>query len=159
MNHYDIVEWKLFKENLLDDRIRSKMEEHLMNCDECMEVFLSLIDENEIELAKEVVPPDFTDKVVNNIRNVRPIEKVHKKNKKTYNDYFIYYVAVASVAIFLTASGFFGRLVNKVPEISSRLNEEGIILRTNKIYDFSEKITRKTNEFVNNFNLNWIEED
>lgn len=159
MKHYDYVEWKLFKENLLQDEIYQEMEEHLLHCDECMDIFLSLISEKEIEAAEAIVPEDFTERVMKNIGNLRPIRKNHKGKKKFYDDFFIYYIAVASVAIILTAGGVFGKLVDSIPQIATSINMEESRLKTNAVYDFTKKITRETNKFVKNFNQNRIKED
>ncbi|NLV89636.1 MAG: hypothetical protein GX021_09795 [Tissierellia bacterium] len=158
MKHYDLVEWKLFKENLLQDQIYKEMEEHLISCDQCMEAFLALIDDKEIEMAEAIVPEDFTKNVMKNIENIRPIKKNQRK-KKTYNDFFIYYAAVASVAIILTASGFFGKMVDSIPQVATSINMEESKLKASTFYDFSKKITERTNRFVKNFNLNRIKED
>lgn len=153
MKHYDYVEWVLYKENLLDDRIHEEMEEHLYLCDDCMEIFLSLIDEQEIEEAGKFVPKDFTLRVVGKIENKKPAKKTIQKKvrHKPFNDLFLYYAAVASVAIIFTATGMFGRIVDIVPEISSNISLEESRLKTRKIYDFSEKITNQTSKFINNF--------
>ncbi|NLK43563.1 MAG: hypothetical protein GX300_04105 [Tissierellia bacterium] len=159
MKHYDLVEWKLFKENLLQDEIYKKMEDHLISCHECMEAFLSLIDDEEIEMAEAMVPEDFTKNVMKNIENIRPIRKNQKRNKKLSSDFFIYYGAVASVAIILTASGVFGKMVDSIPQIATNINMEESRLKADTIYGLSKKITRETNKFVNNFNLNRNKED
>ena len=154
MKHYDYVEWVLYKNNLLDDGIREEMEEHLYLCDECMEIFLSLIDEEEIQVAASIVPEDFTDKVMDNIKVIRPMKKPVKKRIKLTNDFFMYYVAVASVAIILTANGFFGRMVDAVPQIASNITMEDSRLKANTIYNISEKITNRTSSFINDFKFN-----
>lgn len=153
--HYDYVEWVLYKNNLLDAKLYEEMEEHLYICDQCMDTFLSLIDEQEVEVAEKFVPDDFTFKVRDNIKNVKPIRKLaqRKTKNKLFNDLFIYYVAVASVAIIFTATGTFGKIIDIVPQISSSISLKESKLNASKIYDFSEDITNKTSRFVNNFQL------
>ena len=154
MKHYDHVEWILYKNNLLDSKIYEEMENHLYLCDDCMEIFLSLIDEEEIDQAGIIVPEDFTGKVMDNFKNIRPLKNKIKKKSKITNDFFIYYTAVASVAIILTAGGFFGGLVDSVPQISASISAQENKIRTNGIYNFSEKITNRTSMFVNGFEIN-----
>ena len=67
MKHYDQVEWSLYKNNLLDEKIYEAMEEHLYECDQCLDTFLSLIDENEIEEAGKIVSEGFTDNLMINM--------------------------------------------------------------------------------------------
>lgn len=160
MKHYDYVEWVLYKHNLLDDKIYQEMKEHLLLCDECMEVFLSLIDEEDMDRAGAFIPEDFTYKVMNNIKNITPMKKkVKRPARKMSNDFFIYYAAVASVAIILTATGFFGKIVDTVPQIASNISMEESRFKANTIYNFTEKITNNTSMFINNFNLNRNKED
>ena len=159
MKHYDPVEWVLYKKNLLDDRIYEEMQDHLYLCDDCMETFLSLIDEEEISQAELIVAEDFTDKLMDGLGNIRPLKKKTKKKTKINNDFFIYYTAVASVAIILTAGGFFGGLVDSVPEITVNIPIQENRVKTNAIYELSEKITNRTAMFVNNFQFSKNKED
>jgi len=149
MKHYDYVEWVLYKKELLDDEIYNEMEEHLFLCDTCMEIFLSLIDEAEIEKVGDILPTDFTDKAMNNIKNIIPMKK--RTKKKVSNDFFIYYAAVASVAIILTAGGFFEKMLDTVPYISANISSQENNIKRDTIYNFSEKITSKTSSFINDF--------
>ena len=63
------------------------------------------------------------------------------------------------MAIILTASGFFGRLVDTVPQITSSISIQENRVRPNIIYNFSEAITSKTSNFVNNFQFRLNKED
>lgn len=160
MKHYDYVEWVLYKKKLLDNKIHESMEEHLYLCDECLDIFLSLIDDLEIEKAGNLVPINFTNNVMGNIKNIRPIKKKSiKKQPKLINDFFIYYTAVASVAIILTAGGFFGKLVDSVPQITASINVQEEKIMSNTIYKFSEEITRRTSMFINGFQISKNKED
>lgn len=161
MRHYDYVEWVLYKNNLIDDELHKKMEEHLLLCDECMEIFLSLIDEEDMEKAGAFIPEDFTDKVLDSIKNITPIKKSINKTtkKKIPKDFFIYYAAVASVAIILTAGGFFGKMVDTVPQLVANVSIEESRFKANRIYDFTEEITNKTSMFINNFQFKKVKED
>lgn len=159
MKHYDQVEWSLYKNNLLDNKIYEEMEEHLYQCDECMNIFISLIDEKEINQAGFIVPEDFTDKVIDSLKNIRPLKKKIERKSKVSNDFFIYYTAVASVAIILTAGGFFSKLVDSVPQITANISVQENKIMTNTIYDLSEKITNRTAMFVNDFQFNKNKED
>ncbi|CAK7054840.1 hypothetical protein CIW83_19850 [Tissierella sp. P1] len=165
MKHYDYVEWVLYKNNLLDKEIHRRMEEHLLLCDECMEIFLSLIDEQEMENVGAIIPEDFTVKVLDSIKNITPIKKpIRKTTKKTIkkkvsNDFFVYYAAVASVAVILTATGFFGRIVDTVPQISSNVSSKESRFKASTIYDLTEEITNRTSKFINNFQFRIGKED
>ncbi len=156
MKHYDEVEWKLYKRGLLNKNIKQMMEDHLLQCDSCMDMFLSLIDEEEVSRAGKLISHDFNENLMEDIVKVIPLERVTKKNKskktsRIYNEILIYYTAIASVAIFLTGIGFFNKVVERVPDISSNIQEEKFSINTYKINEFSKSVTRATANFANSF--------
>lgn len=155
MRHYDDVEWKLYKENLLDKKIYDEMQEHLFQCESCMDKFLSTIDDKEVEDAGKILSTDFTDDLMSRLESTRPrgivnIDK-YKQKKRVYNEVLLYYTAIASVAIFLMGSGFFHRMVDGIPEISRNIEEPRISMDTNKINEFSNAVLKATNGFVKSF--------
>lgn len=153
MKHYDQVEWVLYKNNLLDNKIHEVMEEHLYECDQCLDIFLSLIDDLEIEEAGNIISQDFTDNLMMNIKDLTPINKKIKRKSRLPRDFFIYYTAVASVTILLTAGGVFGKLVESVPQITANINIREDKIMKNAVYNLSETITKKTSMFINDFEI------
>lgn len=158
MKHYDYIEWLLYKTKSLPNDKLNEMEEHLYNCDLCMDIFLSLIDEEEIAVASELVPETFTSDLIKTVskNKVRDIEP--ERDKKAFNYQFIYYAAVASVTIFLTMGGFYTNLVNAVPKISASI--QMVEERPNHIGNFSEKIVSSTSNLLFSIeNMNRLKED
>lgn len=146
MKHYDYIEWLLYKTKSLANEKLDEMEEHLYNCDICMDIFISLIDEEELELADKVIPKDFTSNVVDRISKNK-IKRIEPKNtKKTFNYQFMYYVAVASVTIFLTMGGFYSNLVDAVPKISQSIDIPRE--RPNHIGKLTEGIVNSTSNLL-----------
>lgn len=176
MTHYDLVEWTLYKKDLLHENIKEEMENHLLECDDCMDAFLSIID-RELEDGFEHIAKlseDFTDEVINKIqtkektdKDEKPLSKnliidnrvktnkikKAKKKKNIYNEFLVYYMAVASVAIFLTASGFFTTIANRTPEFGEKLIASKKEVKVDSVYRFSQNITDATSSFVHNFNI------
>ena len=82
MKHYDHVEWIFYKNNVLSEEKIIEMEEHLYYCDECLETFLSLIDENEVQEAIKPISEEFTIKLWTRLRRwnicqeLEPIELI-----------------------------------------------------------------------------------
>ncbi|MDD2494810.1 MAG: hypothetical protein PHE29_06410 [Tissierellia bacterium] len=146
MNHYDYVEWLLYKNKTLTNSKIKEMQEHLYNCETCMDTFLSLVDEQEEELVGIIVPSNFASKVLENIslNKIRDIKL--RKVKKSVNYQFGYYVAVASVTIFLTLGGFYTNLVDSVPRITASIQE--VEIRQNLIADFSNRIINSTSNLL-----------
>lgn len=145
MKYYDQIEWILYKKDLISEKIKEEMNEHLILCDDCMEIFLSLIDEDEIASAEQFISDDFTEKIINKTKKIKLIKL--KKKKKVMNDFFVFYTAVASVAVILTAGGLFGNLIESRSYISKDMEEKQI----KSLYDISEDITNKTSNFIKYF--------
>lgn len=146
MKHYDYVEWLFYKKNILSIEKQNEMEEHLYSCDECMEVFLSLIDEEEITRASEIVPKDFNQYIMRNIKSNK-VKKI-QPTKKPVKYPFGYFVAVASVTIVLTLGGFYTNLVDAVPNISASISTLEQADRPNRIFNLSERIVNGTSKFI-----------
>lgn len=146
MKHYDYVEWLFYKKNMFAIEKQDEMEEHLFNCDECMEIFLSLIDEEEINEASNIVPEDFNKNIMMKISNTKVKKIVATKKPVKYP--FGYFVAVASVTIVLTLGGFYTNLVDAVPNISASVNMLEKHDKPNRIFNFSERIVNGTSKFI-----------
>jgi hypothetical protein len=149
MKHYDYVEWLLYKNKALSVDKLEEMENHLYNCDICMEIFLSLIDKEEIEVADVAIPEDFTNKVMNKISEIK-VANIQAKNiqkkKSNFGFQFGTYVAVASVTIILSLSGFFTNFVDAVPRITSSI--QVVEKRPNFIANVSNSIVNSTSSFL-----------
>lgn len=149
MKHFDYVDWIFFKEELIVGKRKIEMEDHLYNCDKCLEIFLSIISEDEIENISSIIADSFTDNVIEEIsrEKIKTIDK-RKPGKTSIN--FGYYVAVAAVTIILTTSGLFNNMVDLVPKISKGLETTSNIERPNLIHEYSETIVDKTSKFISN---------
>ena len=158
MKHFDKIKWLEYKNNKLEEKEEIEMENHLYSCDSCMEIFLSTIGDEEVQIAEDYIPVNFTENIMASIKNVKPMVKP-KKKKKVINDFFLYYAAVASVAIVLTAGGFFGNMVDSVPKIGISIENSKNQIRADSVFNLSETITNKTSDFINNFGTNKIKED
>lgn len=149
MTHFSKEEWLAFKNDEILEEEKILMEDHLYSCDTCMDVYLNLIDEEELDFAEMIIPTGFTESVMESIKNITPISKINKK-KKMMENIFMYYVAAASVVLVLTAGGVFTRIaefpIDKI-NIDRLQTQENI----GSLYSFTEKITNTTNSFINNF--------
>lgn len=159
MKHYDYIEWLLYKNRMLTKEKQDVMEQHLYNCNTCMEIFLTLVDEKEEGIAAEIIPDDFTTKVIKNIsivkHNDKPNKPIIKQVKKAFNYQLGYYAAVASVTVILTFGGFYANLVDAVPRISASIKVTEN--HKNTVSDFSKSIVDSTSSFllsIENSNIN-----
>lgn len=160
MEHFDYIEWVFYKEKVFSKEKLNKMEEHLYICGECMDIFLSLIDKREEDEAQEIIPADFTNRIMDNIEDIEYMPRTREEKSNTkFKDIFIYYVAVASVAIVLTLGGFYSGMVDLVPKVSSSTAANQKINPPNLIFNVSQKIVNRTSNFINNFEISSIKEE
>ena len=160
MKHYDYIEWIFYKKKVLSEEKMTEMEEHLYTCDDCMNIFFSLIDDEEVEKAEKSLSLDFTANIMINIENMKymPKPKV-SKSKIRSKDILIYYMAVASVTIVLTLGGFYNGLVDMVPYVTQSTTINQNINLPNMVADISGKIVNKTSDFINDFERTNMKED
>lgn len=165
MKHFDHVDWMLYKSKALDENKSMEMEDHLYSCHTCMGIFLSLIDEEEIKHAAKFIPENFTEELVNKISKVRrseqrkSIKKPVRKKAQEASNFFLYYAAVASVAIMLTAGGFFTKIVDSVGLLNVDFPMKEKQVKYDAIYNFSESIAGKTSKIINNIGFKKVRED
>ncbi|TCO71047.1 hypothetical protein [Marinisporobacter balticus] len=152
MNHYDQIQWILYKKGVLSIEASEKMEDHLSMCDQCLEIFLSLIDEEEIKSAHQMISPDFTASIIHEANTIKN-DFMKRKYKPEHKNLFIYYTAAAMVTLVLMGSGFFYTLVNTVPSITQSAVSQEHFMQTNRITNFSEKVVNKTSDFINHFEV------
>lgn len=155
MKHYDYIEWMFYKNKLLSKKKLDDMEQHLYKCDTCMEIFLSLFDEKDAEIAGKIISDDFTSEIINNLPKTKAVKPKIEQLKKLFNYQFGFYVAVASVTIILTFGGFYSGLVDAVPKLSSLTQATEI--HSNIVADVSDSIVDSTSSFlscIENFDRN-----
>lgn len=160
MKHYDYLEWLFYKEKVFPKEKLNEMEEHLYICDNCMNIFLSLIDNDEIDKAEQCISTNFTRNLMSDIQKVKNKPKFKmEKSRHSVKDIFGYYVAVASVAIFLTLGGFYSGMVDIVPYVAKINSNRASINAPNLVFNMSQNIVNKTSSFINNFEISNCKEE
>lgn len=129
-SHYEKNEWQDYIAGKFDNDISEKVEAHLCNCDECLLVYSKLCEASEPDLSS--ISPDFTHKVMNSISTKR------KNNKLKLS---IYYATAASIAIFMTYTGFFNCFFKFSTQSEHVVNL--VSLKTNTI--ISQNLTKLSN--------------
>lgn len=169
MKHYEQAEWLLYKDGLLPEDRCEEMEEHLMECTGCLELFLSLVSEVEVEQAAQLLKSDFTEQVMQNIKIQEiqivnnPVQKSvgkisnskvskHKKSKKGKRTSMLaYYAAAASITLFFMGTGFFQALVETGPKLEALQAKVDNISQSKTELSWSEKITNQTSHWLREF--------
>lgn len=112
MIHYTQQEWIDFNQHNLPEEIELKMEQHLQTCNSCMDLWLGLITEAEIDVAAVIVPDDFSRSTMNHIQaqanSVAPLSSNRSKRRRL----LAYYTAAAAITLMLVSGGVFQTVVN-----------------------------------------------
>lgn len=74
MEHFSMEDWRKYVKNELTEAERELYEDHLYICDECLEVYLEAMDEEEQSLPAMPGEEDFTNLVMSQIKGGAPEE-------------------------------------------------------------------------------------
>lgn len=118
MNHFIESEWRAYKHHLIDKTESEMMENHLIDCDQCLNLFLSLTDELDAARANTVIPVDFSHNTMAFIHRSQ-IQPHNVSSRDKIKRLFSYYVAAAAVTLILMSSGFFDSMVGSASLISA----------------------------------------
>ena len=140
MNHYDKEDIKNYIAHNISDDMSFRMEEHFRECDECLNVYLSLIENN---IADDFESPDFVDSVMKEIN----IEKKTKRRKRM-SEIFIYYTAAAAVTLFFAASGMFQPSNIKKANIFNMLNTPSGSIEKVLMNGWSQRLLNSTSNIM-----------
>ncbi len=113
MTHFTEGEWELFSQNEIDGHKRMVMEDHLMECNLCMNRYLSCITGEKADSAAEILSLDFTAAVMGRISAGNG--KKHGRNDRSR---FAYYAAAACITIALTGMGVFQQIMDIIPHMT-----------------------------------------
>jgi predicted anti-sigma-YlaC factor YlaD len=105
MKHFSKEEWLAYGKGQTNEK-QALMENHLLDCDACLQLFLEGIDANAVEEARTLIPPDFTARTCDLIRTSSRKEEV-QPNRFPRRGFLAYYAVAAAITIMLTGGGVF----------------------------------------------------
>lgn len=119
MKHYSESQWLAFKHQMIKKPESANMENHLLECDECLNLFLSLTDELDAARVNNVIPPNFSRNTMAFIHqnHIRQSGAVRSRDK--LKRLLAYYVAASAVTLMLVSNGFFEKVVHDVSLVSA----------------------------------------
>jgi len=119
MKHFDREEWIALKTGTLLGAKRAAMEDHLVICGQCRDVFLDLFGPDDLRQAADEIPDNFTTTV---LRVCRPNKSAALKPavRRGWRDWLVYYVAASVVTLVLVQGGVFQLLLDKAPRITGQ---------------------------------------
>ncbi|MGP4041241.1 hypothetical protein ACTWP4_15275 [Gracilibacillus sp. D59] len=100
-----------------DSDLENEIEKHLLECERCTNLYVSLIEDIEINAE---LSEDFTDTTVQQIEKILPSPSKTKQNKVV-----THYLVAAGLTILLTLTGVFQDALN-VTEIQQKQNNGSI---------------------------------
>jgi predicted anti-sigma-YlaC factor YlaD len=157
MKHFNEEEWQKLKNGECSAAESCLMEEHLLKCPKCMDLFLNSFDEKDAARAQKAIPPDFTDTVIGMISGERP-EAVHFKPAKGANrqakraqNLALYYTAAAVLTIALMSGGAFQTFVKGYSNAAGTTEQNSHKIEQKLDIQFSKKIVDRTHQLLIRF--------
>ncbi|MBS4191857.1 hypothetical protein KHA94_16950 [Bacillus sp. FJAT-49705] len=139
MKHYSKEEWLKYVKNELNKDVREGFENHLYGCDQCLDLYLQAVAEEESQLPIMLNEADFTDSIMASIAEYKNnhIERpqVRKKSKSFYQSALFHYSIAAAMTILLMTTGVFQSITKYAENVQSP--------------SFKEKETSMTEGIVN----------
>lgn len=147
MKHYSNEEWQELIEEEVNDGKKIEMLEHTIECQNCLDIYLSLID-GEINNKNTAPPPDFSSRVIERINADNKKLELLKK-KKRFTNIMIFYASAACITLFLISQGCFGEFLNISAKSSKAIHNQSKI--TGFMFSgWTDTLTEKTSNFINN---------
>ncbi len=127
MKHYTYEEWLKYVSDRLSAREREQMEGHLYTCDQCLDLYLQVLDANETSFPILDNDSSFTDLVMAEVSKQKVSEhvvqqashsqsnseqQVKQKEKPFYQQALFHYLLAAAATLLLTFSGAFKSLAS-----------------------------------------------
>jgi hypothetical protein len=155
MEHFDQQEWLLFFQGKATAEQEHQMEEHLIVCEDCMQIFLNEIDEMEINRARSFIPPDFAIRTMELVQEEKerqnyirqPGIQSHLYRDRWRKRFFSYYVAAAAVTLMLMSAGVFQSAI-QVPNLTLPYSLEIPDKQHNLIFNWPAQLREKTTGWI-----------
>ena len=146
MKHYHKNEWMQYVRNELDEATRNEYEDHLYQCDECLDLYLLTVEEHEAHLPQIAETSEFTNAIMDKIDESKIKPKKQMKKKTVMN-----YLLAAAMTILFMSSGLFDQLMSITNTFENDEQQESFVF---SIIDNSESITEQWKESLEEGNRN-----
>ncbi len=113
MRHFSNEEWLLYIKDQLEEPKREELENHLFSCDQCLEIYMELVEAQAEELPN-LENDGFTDEVVLKL----PVKK-EKQGKPFLQSPIFHYGVAAVVTLTLMSTGVFQSMTGIVGTVES----------------------------------------
>ncbi len=110
MSHYSREEWKKYIKEMLPTTEQKELEQHLYSCDECLELYMTIIDES-VEDFPNINSEQFTEKILAQIFTADGIQSL-QRNQSIWTKTIVHYGIAAAITMLMMVSGFFYEITN-----------------------------------------------
>lgn len=119
MTHYTMQQWQAYIQ--CGEFDRTSMDTHLLECDNCTEIYIEALEELHEYLPQLMDRTAFTEGVLAQIGSLpNNYSRTHQpiSNKKWYTNTLFHYTIAASITLVLVGSGIFDQMLDRVSQIS-----------------------------------------
>ena len=116
--HYSRDHWMKYVKDELSETERIMLEDHLYTCDQCLELYIDVVDKQEEILPSISDETAFMNDIMKQIFNENMvIEKVGDKKRPFYQSSIFHYAIAASLTLILMSAGFFQTIIKHTETI------------------------------------------
>ncbi|MGP7819443.1 hypothetical protein [Niallia sp. 01092] len=118
--HYSFEQWLKYVKNELEEHERILLEDHLYTCDQCLDIYVTAVAEQETVLPTISDETAFTDQIMMRISNEEAETKLEVKTKKRrrfYHSTIFQYTLAAAVTLILMSTGVFQSIIQHTENI------------------------------------------
>jgi predicted anti-sigma-YlaC factor YlaD len=116
MTHYRIQQWKAYAQGGGVDR--TSMDAHLLECEDCMELYVVSLEEVREDLPQISDITHFTERVLEQIQFLPKHRIKRLDHRRWYSNTLFHYTIAASLTLVLVGSGTFNQMIDRVSQIS-----------------------------------------
>ena len=124
MTHYSYEEWMRYVKNELSEENQGVYENHLYSCDQCLDLYLQAVSEEESRLPLLANESIFTDLVMEQVAEIKLPKGQSSKGKvnsrkRFYRSSLFHYTIATAMTILLMTTGVFQSLTQYAGNVQS----------------------------------------
>jgi predicted anti-sigma-YlaC factor YlaD len=145
--HYSYEDWCQYVKNEMDGSVREDVETHLYSCDQCLDIYLQVLESEDSELLKIQNETQFTESLMASIADINKKNVSLGEGKKSfYQSSAFHYLLAAAMTIFMMSTGVFQSITKVADTVQSPQTFQ-------HSPSFSEGLINKTFTWMDSFEL------
>lgn len=152
MKHFERNEWMKYVSNQVDSEKRSRMEEHLYTCEECLQTYIVALEEADNHSVTDHIHPNFTDKVINKIKVNELKTKQRRETSQAYK--LAVYAVAACMTLLITFSGALETLDLNLKGMTDGISNRPRTVENMFINGWSDRLTQGTKDIIKKIDSN-----